>query len=52
MNIIPIPVPRPSKKAMNPDRPANALILAQISHLARIEAAPPALPERDSHPRH
>jgi hypothetical protein len=32
-----IHVPRPSKKAMNPDRPANALILAQISHLQHAE---------------
>src|SRR5438445_3392657 len=32
-----IHVPRPSKKAMNPDRAANALILAQISHLQHAE---------------
>ena len=32
-----IHVPRPSKKAMNPDRPANALLLAQISHLQHAE---------------
>jgi len=32
-----IPVPKPSKKAMNPDRPANALLLAQISHLQHAE---------------
>jgi hypothetical protein len=37
MNIIPIHVPRPSKKAMNPDRPANALLLAQVSHLQHAE---------------
>jgi hypothetical protein len=29
-----IPVPRPDvKSAMNPDRPANALLMAQIQHL-------------------
>ena len=32
-----IPVPKPSKKAMNPDRPANALLLAQVSHLQHAE---------------
>jgi hypothetical protein len=32
-----IHVPRPSKKAMNPDRPANALLLAQVSHLQHAE---------------
>ncbi len=32
-----IPVPRPSKKAMDPDRPANALLLAQVSHLQHAE---------------
>jgi hypothetical protein len=32
----PIPVPRP-KKAMNPDRPANALLLAQVQHLREAE---------------
>ncbi|PYT54670.1 MAG: hypothetical protein DMG46_21570 [Acidobacteria bacterium] len=32
-----IHVPRPSKKAMDPDRPANALLLAQISHLQHVE---------------
>jgi hypothetical protein len=37
MNIIPIHVPRPSKKAVNPDRPVNALLLAQISHLQHAE---------------
>ena len=37
MEITPIPVPRPSPKAMNPDRPANALILAQVSHLQHAE---------------
>lgn len=35
MNVI--PVPRPSKNAMNPDRPANALLLAQIQHLREAE---------------
>jgi hypothetical protein len=37
MTITPIPVPKPSKKAMNPDRPVNALLLAQISHLQHAE---------------
>jgi hypothetical protein len=32
-----IHVPRPSKKAMDPNRPANALILAQVSHLQQAE---------------
>ena len=32
-----IPVPRPSKKAMDPDRPANALLLAQVHHLQHAE---------------
>jgi len=32
-----IHVPRPSKKAMDPDRPANALLLSQVSHLQRAE---------------
>lgn len=32
-----IPVPRPSKKAMNPNRPASALLLAQIQHLQHTE---------------
>ena len=32
-----IPVPKPSKKAMKPDRPANALLLAQVSHLQHAE---------------
>jgi len=32
-----IPVPRPSKKAMNPDRPINCLLLAQIEHLQHAE---------------
>jgi len=32
-----IHVPRPSKKAMDPDRPANALLLAQVSHLQHAE---------------
>src|SRR5256886_11390101 len=32
-----IHVPRPSKEAMDPNRPANALILAQVSHLQHAE---------------
>ena len=32
-----IRVPRPSPKAMNPDRPANALLLAQVEHLQHAE---------------
>lgn len=32
-----IPVPRPSKKAMNQDRPVSALLLAQIRHLQHAE---------------
>jgi hypothetical protein len=32
-----IHVPRPSKNAMNPDRPVNALLLAQIEHLQHAE---------------
>ena len=36
-----IHVPRPSPKAMNPDRPANALILAQVSHLQQAESRLP-----------
>jgi hypothetical protein len=32
-----IPVPRPSAKAMDPDRAANALLLAQIQHLQHAE---------------
>ena len=32
----PIPVPRP-KNAMNPDRPVNALLQAQIQHLQQAE---------------
>src|SRR6476620_5325422 len=32
-----IPVPKPSKKAMKPDRAANALLLAQVSHLQHAE---------------
>ena len=39
MNVI--HVPRPSPKAMNPDRPANALILAQVSHLQQAESRLP-----------
>jgi len=32
-----IHVPRPSKRAMNPDRQANALLMAQVSHLQHAE---------------
>jgi hypothetical protein len=32
-----IPVPRPSKKAMNPDRSVSSLLLAQIEHLQHAE---------------
>jgi hypothetical protein len=32
-----IHVPRPSKNAMNPGRPVNALLLAQIEHLQHAE---------------
>lgn len=32
-----IHVPRPSKKAMNPDRPINCLLLAQVEHLQHAE---------------
>lgn len=32
-----IPVPKPSKRAVNPDRAANALLLAQVSHLQHAE---------------
>lgn len=32
-----IPVPRPSKKAMNPNRPVNCLLLAQVEHLQHAE---------------
>jgi hypothetical protein len=32
-----IRVPRPSPKAMNPDRVANALLLAQVEHLQHAE---------------
>lgn len=32
-----IDVPRPSRKAINLDRPANALIMAQVSHLQHAE---------------
>lgn len=39
MNVI--HVPRPSPKAMNPNRPANALILAQVSHLQQAESRLP-----------
>jgi hypothetical protein len=37
MTITPIHVPRPSKNAMNADRPVNALLLAQVSHLQTAE---------------
>jgi hypothetical protein len=33
----PIPVPRPKKHAHNPDRLANALLLAQVQHLRDAE---------------
>jgi hypothetical protein len=32
-----IDVPRPSKNAMDPDRPVSALLLAQIQHLQHAE---------------
>ena len=32
-----IRVPRPSKKAMNPDRPANALLRSQVEHFRKAE---------------
>lgn len=32
-----IPVPKPSKKAMNLDRPVSSLLLAQIRHLQHAE---------------
>jgi hypothetical protein len=32
-----IAVPRPSKNAMNPDRPVSSLLLAQIQHLQHAE---------------
>ena len=32
-----IHVPRPSRKASNPNRPANALIMTQVSHLQHAE---------------
>lgn len=32
-----IHVPRPSKNAMNPDRPVNCLLLAQVKHLQHAE---------------
>jgi hypothetical protein len=35
MNVVRIPRPRPS--AMNPDRPVNALLLAQVEHLQHAE---------------
>jgi hypothetical protein len=36
-----IPVPRPSKKAMNPDRPVSGLLLAQVQHLQHAEGRLP-----------
>lgn len=32
-----IQVPKPSKRAMNPDRPINCLLLAQVEHLQHAE---------------
>lgn len=32
-----IPVPKPSKKAMNSNRPVNCLLLAQVEHLQHAE---------------
>ena len=32
-----IPVPKPSKKAMNPNRPASTLLLTQVQHLQHVE---------------
>jgi len=32
-----IPVPKPSKKAWNPERPVNALLLVQVEHLQHAE---------------
>ena len=32
-----ITVPRPSKKAMNPNRPVSSLLLAQVQHLHHAE---------------
>lgn len=32
-----IVVPKPSKNAWNPDRPANGLLLAQVEHLQHAE---------------
>jgi hypothetical protein len=32
-----IHVPKPSEKAMNPDRPINCLLLAQVEHLQYAE---------------
>jgi len=36
-----IAVPRPSRKAMNPDRPTNCLVLAQVRHLQQAECRLP-----------
>lgn len=36
-----IHVPRPSTKSMNQDRPANALLLAQVAHLQHAESRLP-----------
>ena len=32
-----IPIPRPSKKAMDPNRPVSSLLLAQVQHLHHAE---------------
>ena len=32
-----IPVPRPSRNASDPDRPVNALLMAQVQHLQHAE---------------
>jgi hypothetical protein len=37
--VIYIDVPRPPKSAMNPNRPASALIKAQVSHFQHAESA-------------
>ena len=36
-----IPVPKPSKKAKNPDRPMNCLLQAQVAHLQQAECRLP-----------
>ena len=45
----PIPVPKPSKKARNPERDANALLLAQVSHLQHAERRLPLRYRSDVH---